>query len=68
LRVSSGRVFNQQRPLLISAAGVAEVGSVRCVPFLYGDYSVFPLFFTWLRNTFYMAYKKVLRSLPARNT
>ena len=26
-----------------------------------------PLFFTWLRNTFYMAYKKVLRSLPARN-
>ena len=26
-----------------------------------------PLFFTWLRNTFYMAIKKVLRSLPARN-
>ena len=26
-----------------------------------------PPFFTWLRNTFYMANKKVLRSLPARN-
>lgn len=32
LRESSERVCNQQRPLLISAAGVAEVGSVRCVP------------------------------------
>jgi len=32
LRESSGRVFYQQRPLLISAAGVAEVGSIRCVP------------------------------------
>ena len=39
-RVSSERVFYQQRPLLISAASVSEVGSVRCVPFLYGDYSV----------------------------
>ena len=26
----------------------------------------YPLFFTWLRNTIYMAIKKVLRSLPAR--
>ena len=32
MRESSGRVFNQQRPLLISAAAVSEVGSVRCVP------------------------------------
>ena len=29
---SSGRVFYQRRPLLISAAAVSEVGSVRCVP------------------------------------
>ena len=35
LRESSGRVFNQQRSLLIKAAGVDEVGSVRCVPVLF---------------------------------
>ena len=32
LRESSARVFNQQRPLLILAAGADVVGSVRCVP------------------------------------
>ena len=31
-RIGSERGNNQQRPLLISAAGGDEVGSVRCVP------------------------------------
>lgn len=33
MRKSSGCVFYLQRPLLILAAGMAKVGSVRCVPF-----------------------------------
>jgi hypothetical protein len=32
LRVSSERVFYQQRTLLMLSAGVSKVGSVRCVP------------------------------------
>ena len=32
-RISSGRVYNQQRPLLISAAYGDIIGSARCVPF-----------------------------------
>ncbi|MBO4720760.1 MAG: hypothetical protein J5658_12920 [Prevotella sp.] len=36
-RIGSGRGLNQQRPLLISAAGGDYIGSGRCVPWIIAE-------------------------------